>query len=216
VPAAGSDARARRPWGGGSLVIHTLQLIWTGLALAGLAFFLDTPLRTFERGYTVNLWRARLALLTVELHLVAMWAAARMLMGWEIPIHPPGAEWAMGVAGLGLSIAGAALAVWAKLRLGRWFSATFAIKEGHELVTDGPYAVTRHPIYTGVIATMLGGALVWNSGTTLLLTLALAVPLFLHTVYEESMFEKHFGAPYFEYERRVPRLVPFLRPRGRR
>lgn len=143
--------------------------------------------------------------------MVAVWAAARFLAGWEIPLHPGGAGFAVAAAGFALSAAGVALAVWAKLRLGRWFSGTFGIKEGHELVTDGPYAVTRHPIYTGLLAAIAGGALVWNSGLTVLLTLALAVPFFLHTVYEEAMFEKHFGQPYFDYERRVPRLVPFTK-----
>jgi len=179
--------------------------------LAGLAFYVDTPARTLGQAFRTNQWRARLALLTVEVSLVAMWAAARFLMGWDIPLHPPGAGLAVAAAGLALSVAGVGLAVWAKLRLGRWFSATFGIKEGHELVTDGPYAVTRHPIYTGLLAAIAGGALVWNSGLTLLLALGLVLPFFLHTVYEEAMFEKHFGPSYFDYERRVPRLVPFTR-----
>lgn len=199
--------------GGG---IRTLQLVWIGLVLAGLAFYADTPLRTFGQTFVANRWRARLALLTVEANLVAIWAVSRFLMGWEIPLHPPGAGPAVAAAGFLLSAAGVGLAVWAKVRLGRWFSATFGIKEGHPLVTDGPYAVTRHPIYTGLLAAAAGGALVWNSGLTLVLALALVIPFFLHTVYEEAMFEKHFGQPYFDYERRVPRLVPFLRRTIRR
>jgi len=83
------------------------------------------------------------------------------------------------------------------------------------LVTDGPYAVTRHPIYTGIITTIVGAALLWNSTLTLLLAAFLAVPLFLHTVHEEALFEQHFGNAYRDYQRRVPRLVPFTPP-GRR
>ena len=103
------------------------------------------------------------------------------------------------------------LAAWGKLRLGRWFSATFGVTVGHVLVTDGPYAVTRHPIYTGLIATIAGAALLWNSALTLLLAVFLAVPFFLHTVHEEALFERHFGDTYRDYRRRVPRLVPFAR-----
>jgi protein-S-isoprenylcysteine O-methyltransferase Ste14 len=179
--------------------------------LAGAAFFVDTPFRTLGQGFLRNQWQARLALLTVEANLIAAWAAARFAMGWDLPLHPPGMEPAFAVAGLALSVFGVGLAVWGKLRLGRWFSATFGLKEGHELVTDGPYAVTRHPIYTGLLAAIGGAALVWGSGLTLLLAVMMAVPFFLHTVYEEAMFEKHFGQAYFEYERRVPRLVPFAR-----
>jgi protein-S-isoprenylcysteine O-methyltransferase Ste14 len=80
------------------------------------------------------------------------------------------------------------------------------------LVTDGPYAITRHPIYTGLLGAMFGSALVWNSLFTLILAVLFVIPLFLHTVYEEHLFERHFGEAYFDYERRVPRLAPFIRP----
>lgn len=189
--------------------------MWIGLALAGLAFFLDTPFRTLGQAFRQNQWKPRIALLTIEANLLAAWAAARFAMGWDLPLHPPGLEVVVAVAGLLLSVAGVGLAVWGKLRLGRWFSATFGVKEGHELITDGPYAVTRHPIYTGLLLAIAGAALVWNSGLTLLLAVMMSAPFFLHTVYEEAMFEKHFGRAYFDYERRVPRLVPFARRANR-
>jgi protein-S-isoprenylcysteine O-methyltransferase Ste14 len=137
-------------------------------------------------------------------------------MCWDVPLHQQGAGINVAFVGLLISAAGIGLAVWAKLRLGRWFSATFGIKEGHELVTGGPYAVTRHPIYTGLLIAIAGAGLVWNSGLTLALAPVLAVPFFLHTVFEEAMFEKHFGQAYFDYQRRVPRLVPFTRRTDRR
>jgi protein-S-isoprenylcysteine O-methyltransferase Ste14 len=46
---------------------------------------------------------------------------------------------------------------------------------------------------------------------TLLLALLLVLPFFIHTVYEEALFEQHFGEAYRDYQRRVPRLVPFAR-----
>ena len=48
---------------------------------------------------------------------------------------------------------------------------------------------------------------------TLAATALFTVPFFFHTVYEESLFEHHFGEAYFQYQRRVPRLVPFVRMR---
>jgi protein-S-isoprenylcysteine O-methyltransferase Ste14 len=180
---------------------------------AGVLFFLDAPFLTMGRGFLLRRNRERLILFSLELDCVALWAVAVFLLRWRWPLAPAAAALPLAWLGLLLTAAGMALSVWAKLRLGRWFSGTFAIKEGHELVTDGPYAVTRHPIYTGVLASLAGAALVWNSALTLALAAAMAVPLFFHTVYEEALFEKHFGAAYFDYQRRVPRLVPFTRPR---
>ena len=68
---------------------------------------------------------------------------------------------------------------------------------------------------TGLLVAIAGSALVWNSLLTLILAALMAVLLFLHTVYEETLFEAHFGGAYFDYERRVPRLVPFLPMRSR-
>src|SRR4029077_14329128 len=51
-----------------------------------------------------------------------------------------------------LCIAGLAFSVWARVTLGRNWSATITLKEGHELIERGPYRLVRHPIYTGTMA----------------------------------------------------------------
>jgi protein-S-isoprenylcysteine O-methyltransferase Ste14 len=191
---------------------------WWGIAGAAALFFLDAPFRTFGQKFLVRRGRERLVMLSFELDLIALWVVATCFLHWRWPLAPPAAAGALAIAGRGLTLAGAALAVWSKLSLGRWFSATFGVKEGHELRTDGPYAFTRHPIYTGLLAMLAGGALVHDSALTLLLAVLMAVPFFFHTVYEEALFEQHFGPAYFEYQRRVPRLLPWPRPNatGRR
>jgi len=181
-----------------------------------LLFFLDAPLLTFGQRPKVYRWREQIVLNALELNLLLMWAMAKWLMGWERRLAPPAAETALAAAGLALVLAGVGLFVWAKLALGRWFAAGFMIKPGQELRTRGPYAVTRHPIYTGVLAVFFGVALVWNSALTLLLAALFAIPLFFHSVVEEDILERHFGAEYRDYRRRVPRLVPFTAALGRR
>jgi protein-S-isoprenylcysteine O-methyltransferase Ste14 len=171
---------------------------------------LDAPLRTFGQRYQVSRSRERFILLTFELDLVVLWAIAVFYFHWDRWLLPRSLESALAPAGSLVTLAGATLAAWARLRLGRWFTATFGVKVGHELVTDGPYGVTRHPMYTGLLLMVLGAALAWDSALTLLLALLLVVPFFFHTVYEEALFERHFGEAYFDYERRVPRLVPFV------
>jgi protein-S-isoprenylcysteine O-methyltransferase Ste14 len=188
--------------------IEAMRKVWLASVIAGLFFFADAPFLTWRQKFVEQRSRARLLVVSLELDLVGMWAVARFYLKRDFPLLPPAVAPVLVAAGLLVTLAGVALSVWAKLRLGRWFSATFAVKEGHELVTDGPYGITRHPIYTGFLIAFIGTALAWNSGLTLLLALLFAVPLFLHTVYEEHLFERHFGAAYFEYQKRVPRLVP--------
>jgi protein-S-isoprenylcysteine O-methyltransferase Ste14 len=176
-----------------------------------LVFFLDAPFLTFGQKTRVYRWREQIVVNSLELNLLLVWALTKWLLGWDRRITCPPREVWLAAAGLALTYAGVGLVSWAKLALGRWFAAGFMIKEGQELRTAGPYAITRHPIYTGVLATFTGVALVWNSGLTLLLAACFAVPLYVHTVVEEAILEQHFGNAWRDYRRRVPRLIPFAR-----
>src|SRR5437868_7054068 len=139
---------------------------WWAIAAACALFFLDTPFRTFGQSYARKRHRERLIMLSLEPDLLALWAVAWLVLRWRWPLVPGALAAPLAVAGLLLALAGTILAVWAKLELGRWFSASFGVKPGHVLVTGGPYAITRHPIYTGLLALLAGGALATNSGLT--------------------------------------------------
>ncbi len=69
------------------------------------------------------------------------------------------APWAR-FLGLAILVAATALTLWARFALGLMWSAVPAVKEGHQLRTSGPYAITRHPIYTGLLGMLLGTMLV--------------------------------------------------------
>jgi protein-S-isoprenylcysteine O-methyltransferase Ste14 len=192
-------------------MIETLRHIC--LALFGLIvmLFADAPFKTVGQRYIAQRSRERFILLTFEVDLVVFWAIGVFWLHWDRGLLPRGYESSLAALGTLVVLAGATLAAWAKLRLGRWFTGTFGVKEGHELVSDGPYGITRHPIYTGLLLMLLGAAFAWDSALTLLLALLLVVPFLFHTVYEEALFERHFGEAYRDYQRRVPRLVPFAR-----
>lgn len=179
------------------------------VALGALVLsYLDAPFRTFRQRFLTHRWAERLVLLSVEMNLILVWLMQRVLLRRDWPIAPRLAEPIVAWAGAVIVVLGVGLSIWAKLRLGRWFSASFGVKPGHVLVTDGPYGVTRHPIYTGLLAAVAGCALAWNSALTLALAALLVIPLVLHTAVEEALFVEHFGEPYREYRRRVPRLMP--------
>lgn len=194
--------------------MDSLAMAWAVAMTLGALAFSDTARRLRRQTFVVHRTRDRMALFAVELALVAGWAALRWIARLDRPLVPASALESSRAAGLALTVAGLGLAVWAKARLGRWFSGTFGVQPGHELVTDGPYAITRHPIYTGLLAAVAGSALVWDSALTLALAAVLVVPFARHTAIEETLFVGHFGDAYRRYQRRVPRLVPFaIRPR---
>ena len=72
-----------------------------------------------------------------------------------LEIHAPGLR----ILGLAIVLAATALTVWARLALGAMWSAAPTVKQEHKLRTGGPYAITRHPIYTGLLGMMLGSLL---------------------------------------------------------
>lgn len=176
--------------------------------LAVVLVVIDAPLRTFRQKYTTSRWPERLVLLSIEVNFVLVWVMVVLLLGRDARLAPAAWSAPCAAAGALVACAGSALAVAARLRLGRWFTGTFGIKPGHELVTDGPYAIVRHPMYTGALTMIAGCALAWCSVGTLVLAVALALPFWLHTAIEEPMFAAHFGDAYREYQKRVPRLVP--------
>jgi protein-S-isoprenylcysteine O-methyltransferase Ste14 len=148
--------------------------------------------------------------------------AVLMGAGWFLMFFRPGRFGALGrslfppaewIAWLGVALIAIGLGFtgWARVQIGRFWSGTVTLKEGHELVRSGPYAVTRHPIYTGLLLALIGtwltrGTLVGILGLTLvILGIVLKVRL------EERLLLSHFGDAYQAYRAQVPALIP--RPR---
>ncbi len=113
-------------------------------------------------------------------------------------------------SGLGLTIAGIGFAIWARLILGGNWSGTVTIKEGHTLEKHGPYAIVRHPIYSGLLLAVLGTAIAFREIRGLIaVALALAMLLMKARMEERFMMEE-FGSVYRQYIRQVKALIPFL------
>lgn len=122
--------------------------------------------------------------------------------------HAPAAlEWAL----VGLSASGFAFAWWARVHLGRLWSADVTRKENHRVVDTGPYRMVRHPIYTGVIASALALALLKASAPAALGFLVFALSFAFKARLEERFLRAQLGAAAYDaYRRRTPMLVPFL------
>jgi protein-S-isoprenylcysteine O-methyltransferase Ste14 len=127
---------------------------------------------------------------------------------WRTPVA---LAWALVPAAL----AGLLVAWWARIHLGRLWSSSVSRKADHHVVDTGPYAIVRHPIYTGIIfasaatVAMRGTAFAWLGACVMTTGWVIKARL------EEEFLREELGADtYGEYARRVPMLTPF--PRRRR
>jgi protein-S-isoprenylcysteine O-methyltransferase Ste14 len=112
--------------------------------------------------------------------------------------------------GAAITVAGLLFSIWARVYLGRNWSHAVTIKEGHELITSGPYALARHPIYTGLLTGFLGTAIAIAQVRGALAFAMVFIPLLLKLRLEERFMREQFGEKYEAYARRVKALVPFV------
>jgi len=117
---------------------------------------------------------------------------------------------ALGVATDCLVAAGAAFTVWARITLGRNWSAEVTFKEDHELIESGPYALARHPIYTGLIAMGIATAVNYGRVYGFVLLLGLCGGLWWKARQEERIMSRHFPDAYASYRTRVHAIIPFV------
>jgi protein-S-isoprenylcysteine O-methyltransferase Ste14 len=122
---------------------------------------------------------------------------------WQTPLL---IAWSM----VGCAVVGLLFAWWARFHLGRLWSAAVGRKAEHHVVDTGPYAIVRHPIYTGIIiastatAALRGTALAWLGASVM------TIGWMIKARMEEKFLREQLGAAaYDEYARRVPMLSPF-------
>ena len=114
------------------------------------------------------------------------------------------------VTGLVLLLAATVLTVWARVALGTMWSAAPTVKQEHQLRTTGPYAITRHPIYTGMLG-MLLGSLLLSGGRWVIAFPFYLVLLELKIRVEEKLMLAEFPDAYPRYRQQLPQLIPGLR-----
>lgn len=113
----------------------------------------------------------------------------------------------LGWIGAVLCLLGFGLAISARWHLGRNWGMPMSRKEQPELVTSGPYALIRHPIYTGLALAMLGSAIAVN--IFWLLPLVLVGAYFIYSARrEEAVMLQQFPEQYAAYTARTGMLVP--------
>jgi len=112
--------------------------------------------------------------------------------------------------GAAITITGLLFAVWAREHLGLNWSRSVTIKKDHELITTGPYAVVRHPIYTGILIGFFGMAIAISQVRGFIVFVFIFIALWLKLRMEEQWMRSQFGETYADYSRQTAALVPFI------
>ena len=175
------------------------------IALCWIVFFIVWAVSAFFVKRTVERSMGWWRLLVI--------AIAVMLFG---PLLRSGVMWrpmwartaSVGTLAALLTAAGLAVAVWARLILGRNWSGMITFKEDHELIMRGPYAHVRHPIYSGLLLMALGTAVESARPKSFVMLAIALVVLAFKAHYEEALMIRHFSEAYPEYRRHVKALIP--------
>ena len=196
----------RRAAGAGMLVFMIMLYLglWRGLRRAkgrtsGLApkvlqgllsFYALVPVSAIGLGLLYLLWRPLRLTLSVPLRVAAL------------------------IAGAALYFPGLALMLWGRLALGEMYSVSSGLGAqlyaDHRLVTSGPFAFVRHPMYLGGQLAELGAFLIYRNWATMFIALS-APALMLRAKWEEEALEAQFGTEWTEYCRHVPFWIPCMR-----
>lgn len=110
--------------------------------------------------------------------------------------------------GLAVEIVGVGLAAWARYCLGANWSGSVTLKEGHELISAGPYKRIRHPIYTGIAVGLAGTAIVIGEWRGVLAFVAIFVAHFTKARKEEAWLSREFGAAFEAQRARTGMFLP--------
>lgn len=127
--------------------------------------------------------------------------------GWLALRFVPGTE-QTGLAGFVLTLAGAAFAVWARITLGKNWSGRPSVKADHELIIRGPYALARHPIYSGLLLGLAGTALAVGQWRAVIGVFLVGLAFIIKMANEEQFMMQTFPDVYPAYRKRVKALIP--------
>lgn len=189
-------------------MIQLYQRIGGGLWLLFLVVWLIGSLGAKKTARRAALWTQmplRLAIAVVLLALLLSRLRGELFRSGAALLMSPAA----GLIGLILCILGIGYAVWARIVIGTNWGMPMTLKQDPQLVTIGPYAQVRHPIYAGVLLAMLGSGLAISLWWFVFFVVN-AAQFAYAAKKEEQLMLQTFPHSYPGYMRRTRMLIPFL------
>jgi protein-S-isoprenylcysteine O-methyltransferase Ste14 len=184
-------------------------VIWLGWLVSWIVAGFWTN-RTEKRAATWDVWVYRALIVA---------GAALLFDTTRRVLHEP-RLWHVGFTGAyvlaGVTLAGILFTWWARLHIGRLWSGSITRKADHYIVDTGPYALVRHPIYTGLILAIIATATAQATVTSIVAAVLITAGFWLKAHIEERFLTSELGAEaYGSYRSRVPMLIPLGRARAR-
>jgi protein-S-isoprenylcysteine O-methyltransferase Ste14 len=176
--------------------------------LAAHIIFLSAGALRVIRGRRAHLLRSQGAW-WLQYYPPLVWVPFVVAYFFPVPVDLP---MPVRLAGLAIAIASAVFGAWAMWSLGKSYGIRMDLFDGHRLVTSGPYRLTRHPMYLGIVSFHVGGTLAMESLALLAITLLYVIPFTaLRIRAEDGVLATGFGDEFRAFAGRVPALVPFAR-----
>ena len=182
---------------------YILAALWVGW----LAYWLLTASRVKPVARAES-WQRQVA------YSAPLWVVTWLLIGRGVPgfltmrfLPATAVVW---IVGLLLTATGHGFAIWARRVLGANWSAEVTVKHDHELIRSGPYALVRHPIYTGLTLAFAGTAIALGEWRGILALLIGVASFWYKLGLEERVMVETFGPAYEDYRRETKALIPFV------
>ena len=185
-------------------ILVAVKITWAIVCLVWLIAALFSK-RTLARQSS----KTRLAQLSILLVGYSLLAFDTFNHGWLALRFVPRAH-SIRVFGLVITVLGAFFAIRARLTLGSNWSGRVTLKQDHRLISTGPYAFVRHPIYSGLLLAFAGTALVEETLRALVGFALVFISYALKMRTEEMLMMQTFPDDYPAYRRRVKALIPGL------
>ncbi len=131
-------------------------------------------------------------------------------LGSDVTLWQTGRDvaWALVLA----TLCGFLFTWWARITLGRLWSSGVTRKADHHIITAGPYGIVRHPIYSGLLLSVVATSAMRGTAGGCVGAALIVLGLWIKARVEERFLRRELGEDrYDEYAHRVPMLVPFLR-----
>lgn len=153
--------------------------------------------------------RSAVATGTMTAFFLALWALLRFGVG-AAPVRGAAASALLGVLGALIVVAGAAVNVAGRLRLGGGWANHVTVYVDHRLVTDGVFGIVRHPLYGSLVWMALGASIEFANPLAALAVALVFVPMMVFRARQEERALASRFPEYADYRQRVGMLFPRL------